>query len=384
MISPREIETQCLGWWKGVLIDTVLNRLWVPREITRIGKIMAKDILMKLPEYRDAIGLLSKHAKGVKPFGYRLEFAERQFDKIGLQPVPSAVVIDTLDDYLYITGKKAEFRTFNDNLKLIISRLPALLDWVVVNPLRLIEHDTWEDTLKVCEYFLRCPRPNLYVRQLPIDVHTKYIFDNKPVITSLLNFLIPEYINASEKDFEQRFNLLSKEQLIRIRFLDPSVSPLSGITDISFTEKELNEYPIAVDNVFLTENLMNFLTLPKLRRTIAIWSGGGFNVSYLRNIAWLQDMQFFYWGDIDAQGFQILSQCRRYFQNTVSVMMDINTLESFPTGKGTPAKELPLINLTVDELLVYQLVVKDNVRLEQEKITQQFADSKISKLLHRL
>lgn len=381
MISPKEIEAQCLGWWREVLIDTALNRPWVLREITRIGKITARDILTKLSEYRDAIELLNKHAKGVKPQGYRLEITERQFDKIGLQPVPSAVIIDTLDDYLYVTGKRAEFRTFTSNLELIKSRLPRLLDWVVANPLKLIEHDSWVDTLKVCEYFLRCPKPSLYIRQLPVDVHTKYIIENKSVITSLLNYLIPEHINSEEKDFEKRFSLLSKEQLIRIRFLDSSASPLKGITDISFTEKELGEYPFAVDNVLIAENLMNFLTLPKLSRTIAIWSGGGFNVSYLRNIMWLKGKQFFYWGDIDAQGFQILSQCRRYFPNTVSVMMDGDTLKLFGSGKGTPAKELPLTNLTEDERLIYQQVVRDNIRLEQEKITQQFVEERISRLI---
>lgn len=149
---------------------------------------------------------------------------------------------------------------------------------------------------------------------------------------------------------------------------------------MSFTEKELREYPFAVDSVLVTENMMNFLTLPRLVRTIAIWSGGGFNVSYLRDIAWLKSKQFFYWGDIDAQGFQILSQCRGYFPNTVSVMMERETLESFPSGSGTLARELALTNLTEEELLTYKKVVMDNLRLEQEKIMQKFAEERISRL----
>ena len=111
-------------------------------------------------------------------------------------------------------------------------------------------------------------------------MHTKYIIENKSIISSLLNFLIPDDINNEEKDFEKRFNLLSKEQLIRIRFLDTSRSPLQNITDISFTEKELKHYNFSIDKVFITENLMNFLTLPYLKNTIAIWSGGGFSISY--------------------------------------------------------------------------------------------------------
>jgi hypothetical protein len=189
--------------------------------------------------------------------------------------------------------------------------------------------------------------------------------------------LIPDHINADEKDFEKRFNLLSKEQLIRIRFLDASKSPLQNITDISFTEKELKNYEFLIENVLVTENLMNFLTLPILVNTIAIWSGGGFNISYLRNIEWLKTKQFYYWGDIDAQGFQILNQCRMYFPNTISIMMDRTTLQHFNPAEGTPAKPLQLSLLTPDETELYQTLIAGNIRLEQEKITQIFADERI-------
>jgi len=381
MISPEEIEAQCLGWWKDILLDVVQNRTWKPREILRIGKVSPKDILSRLSVYRESIAKLKEHAKGTKPLGYSIEFTEREFGKIGAQPVPSRILIETLDDYLYITGKKTAFRTFSSTFELIRRELPQLLGWVELNTMKLIDHTTWPDTLKVCHYFLRCPKPNLYIRQLPVEVHTKYILENKSLITSLLNYLIPDHINAEEKDFEKRFNLLSREQLIRIRFLDPSVSPLQGITDISFTENELSGYAFAVDNILITENLMNFLTLPKTDKTIAIWSGGGFNVSYLRSIVWLTNKRFFYWGDIDAQGFQILSQCRRYFPNTRSVMMDGDTLRAFASGMGTPAKELPLTNLTEEELSVYKQVVRDTIRLEQEKITQQYAEQRLAEVI---
>jgi hypothetical protein len=196
----------------------------------------------------------------------------------------------------------------------------------------------------------------------------------------LLNFLIPDYINHDEKDFEKRFNLLSKDQLIRIRFLDETKSPLPNITDISFTEKELKHYNFVVDNIFITENLMNFLTLPYIKNSIAIWSGGGFHISYLKNIEWLKDKQFFYWGDIDAQGFQILNQCRTYFPNTIAVMMDEKTLNSFQCGEGKLATNQTLQFLTESELKLYRYLKENNIRLEQEKITQAFAEEKIMRI----
>ena len=380
MITPKEIQEQCLKWWKEVLLSTMNKTAVFPKEINRMGKVSSKDILEKLSDYQMSIASLQGNSKQNKKFGYTLITEERQFAKIGKQIIPIKIVIDSVEDYLKIIGKEKDYQLFIKNSLLIIKELPILEKWINENPLKLIEHNTWSDTLKVCKYFLENPKPNLYIRQLPIDIHTKYIEENKSVIASLLNFIIPNEINTNEKDFEQRFNLLSREQLIRIRFLDETKSPLKNITDISFTEKELKSYNFAVDNVFVAENLMNFLTLPTIKNTIAIWSGGGFSISYLKNIEWLKEKQFYYWGDIDAQGFGILHQCRTYFPNTVSVMMDEETLSNFKSREGKLAPKSNLYELSESELKLYHYVQQNNIRLEQEQITQKFADERIKKL----
>jgi hypothetical protein len=228
---------------------------------------------------------------------------------------------------------------------------------------------------------LATPKPDLYIRQLPIDIHTKYIWDNKIIVQSLLEFLIPEHINTSETRFELRFNLKYPEHLIRIRFLDKILSPLSTATDISLTVSEFNNFHSHCENIFVTENLMNFLTLPAyLTKTIAIWSGGGFNVSHLKDIGWLKNKQFYYWGDIDAHGFQILNQFRTYFPNTIAVMMDEETLLSFTGTSGQQAVNQNLHQLTEKELNLYNHLRQNNIRLEQEKITQTFAEERIKQL----
>lgn len=127
---------------------------------------------------------------------------------------------------------------------------------------------------------------------------------------------------------------------------------------------------------------MNFLTLPFLRNTIAVWSGGGFSISYLRNIEWMKGKRFYYWGDIDAQGFQILNQCRTYFPNTIAVMMDRETLDKFRYSEGVPAKVRHLPCLTETEAHLYRYLRQENIRLEQEKITQIFAEESIRKVFN--
>jgi len=379
MITPKEIQEQCLKWWKEVLLSTIV----FPRDISRMGKVNSKDILDKLPQYMQSIELLKNNSKQNKKLGYTLFIEERQFNKIAKQPVPIKISIDSVEDYLRITGKEKDYQTFLKNHSLIIQELPILKEWINENPTKLIEHDTWFDTLKVCKYFLENPKPNLYIRQLPIDIHTKYISDNKSIVQSLLEFLISEHINTDESNFENRFNLKYSEKLIRIRFLDKTLSPLDNAIDISLTISEFRNFQSQCDNIFVAENLMNFLTLPYMTKTIAIWSGGGFSVSFLNDIDWLKSKQFFYWGDIDAQGFQILNQFKTYFPNTISVMMDEETLLNFKSSEGKQAPKHNLLRLSECELKIYNYLRQNNIRLEQEKITQTFADERIKKLFDK-
>jgi len=380
MITPQEIQQQSLKWWKGVLLSVVDSVPYFPKEINRIGKVSSKDILNKLSEYKESIQLLKSNSKESKKIGYNLQTTEKQFDKIGKQLVPERISIDSIEDYLRVAGKEKEYQTFLKNLSLIQTELPLLIEWVKANPTKLIEHTNWTDTLNVCKYFMNTPAPNKYIRQLPIDIHTKYILENKSIVQSLLDFLIPEHINTDEIKFELRYNLKYSEPLIRVRFLDASLSPIENATDISLTVSEFKNVESQCNNIFVAENIMNFLTLPFLPKTIAIWSGGGFSVSYLKEIDWIKVKQFFYWGDLDAQGFQILNQFRAYFQNTVAVMMDEETLLSFKSAEGTSATNQNLQRLTENELKLYNHLRQNNIRLEQEKITQAFAEKKINRL----
>lgn len=382
MITPKEIQEQCLKWWKDILISHIdcIEYFQEPKGVNRIGIVNSKDILNKLSDYKQSIELLKTNSKNNNKFGYNLILTERQFYKIGKQSVPEKITIDSIEDFLKVAGKEKEYQTFLKNYSIIQKELPTLHKWIKANLTKLIEHDTWLDTLKVCKYFLTTPKPELYIRQLPIDIHTKYIWDNKVIVQSLLEFLIPEHINTGESKFELRFNLKYSEHLIRVKFLDTTLSPLNNATDISLTVSEFHNFHSHCDNIFVAENLMNFLTLPPLTKTIAIWSGGGFNVSYLRDITWLKSKRFYYWGDIDAHGFQILNQFRTYFPNTVAVMMDEETLSSFTSASGQESTNQNLQRLTENELTLYNHLRQNNIRLEQEKITQSFAEERIKKL----
>lgn len=380
MITPQEIKKQCISWWKEVLLSMMDGEKFFPREITRIGKVTSKDILQKLAEHKAAIAELEKY---VPAWGYGIEKSDRNFDKIGNQTLPTSIRIPTLEVYLRITHKRSELDIFLKNRFFVSDNMPQLREWCRSNPLRLISHDSWPDTIKVCQYFMAHPRPDLYIRELPIDIHTKYIEENKELLRALLDFLLPaSAVCYDEKNFEKRYGLKSAEPLIRIRFLDLSPAIGADWADISIPLPNFRHIACSCKRLFVTENKMNFLTLPPLPASIALWSGGGFNISYLKDIPWLKEVQCYYWGDLDAQGLQILNQFRSYYPQTVSLMMDWDTLNLYQSllKEGTPAPLQALPHLTPEEYDLYCHLQNNNLRLEQERIPQEKVTKEISRI----
>jgi hypothetical protein len=164
---------------------------------------------------------------------------------------------------------------------------------------------------------------------------------------------------------------------IRIRILDEQLK-IGLLSDLSVPLSDFEQMNFTCENVVLTENKMTFLALPNLKLTIAVWSGGGFMISYLKNVLWLNEKKITYWGDLDSHGFAILNQMRNYFPQTVSAMMDMETFELFKKEGLVPGEKTNAINLSKlseVEMKVFTFLKENNFRLEQEKIRQNYVDA---------
>lgn len=290
------------------------------------------------------------------------------------------MLFESEPDYLKFLGKEREVAAFKEDVALIRNSVPQLNDWL--NPQKVIEYaGQWADLLEVCLYFQKNPRPNLYIRELPITVHTKFIEGHKGILRELLDAILPaEAIQPAESDFEKRFFLRYKEPLIRLRVLDRRLQAQYHFptSDFSAPVSEFARLNLGGHRFIITENEMNFLTLPALANSFALW-GGGFRVEMLKQIAWLADCPLVYWGDLDAQGFVILSQLRSYFPQTISLMMDADTWDAFRelSGPGTICRNENLSGLTPAEYEMFTYLNRQVIRLEQEKISQAYVLRKL-------
>ncbi|MFT9473655.1 Wadjet anti-phage system protein JetD domain-containing protein [Streptomyces sp. Mo3] len=104
-------------------------------------------------------------------------------------------------------------------------------------------------------------------------------------------------------------------------------------------------------------------------------SAPGYAAALLRHLPWLDDVDLYYWGDIDTHGFAILDQVRGRFPHTTSLLYGPRHPSSptSPTGarKSTQAHG-DLTHLTPEEAhLDHDLrtgTYHPHLRLEQERI----------------
>ena len=129
---------------------------------------------------------------------------------------------------------------------------------------------------------------------------------------------------------------------------------------------------------------MSFLTLPNLQNSFAIW-GGGYRTQMLKSVIWLANCPIFQQGDIDADGFKILSQFRGYFPQTASVMMNEDNFQAFEKFAVDVERSEPekLSNLTTEEYALQSYVSHYGKRLEQEHISQDLATQYLLSMLKK-
>lgn len=370
MISPKEIKLKAERKYKAYLQAIIKNEPFFPLEI-----MANKKPGTSIAAFKKELMALIDASKEKKGFGYAISYQTRKTKILGTQSFPSNIRFPTEEDFEKYLNIEKEVKQFKVDCNKILDAFPQLYDWLEKHPKKIIDHaNHWTDILKVCQYYKLNTTPNLYVRELPIAVHTKFIETKASILKELLDIIIEPFINKEQTKFEKRFNLKFSQPLVRFKILDSQISAahFSGLTDMSIPVNQFNTLKLPIEKVIIVENKTNLhtiaLTLPALPKTMVIF-GSGFKVENLKNAEWLRSMDILYWGDIDVQGFEILSQMRNYFPQTKSFLMDENTFHQFfEDDLGTPSKVTKALHLTADENTIYQKIKENNWRLEQEKI----------------
>ena len=375
MITPTEIrkkaENKYLTFLRSVLERQAFNPIVI------VGNKKPND---DTAQFEKELTELIAHSKEKKGYGYSIEYQKVKTRKHGEQDIPVSISFLTEQDFLKYIGKEQDTAGFRKDVERILSAFPELFEWVCRFPNKVLDnHKLWGDLLKVCTYFRSNPKPQMFIRELPIQEDTKFIERNKGIIKELLDIIIAKSVNPDETRFETHFNLRYDEPVVRFRVLDKAMSQMlfSGIDDLSVPINQFQEVEIPVEVVYIVENKMNMLTFPPIQKSIVVW-GHGFGVDLLKDVTWLKSKKIFYWGDLDAQGFQILSEIKTHFPQVESFLMDRETFDLFyESGFGTETNVENNLFLTPEEEKMFDFLKEGNYRLEQEKIPFEYASSKI-------
>ena len=375
MITPTEIRKKAENKYLTFLRSVTERRAFEP--IVIVGNKKPNDDTV---QFEKELTELIAHSKEKKGYGYSIEYQKVKTRKHGEQDIPVSISFLTEQDFLKYIGKEQDTAGFRKDVERILSAFPELVEWVCRFPNKVLDnHRVWDDVLKVCIYFKGNPKPQLYIRELPIQVDTKFIERNKGIIKELLDIIIAKSVNPDETRFETRFNLRHDEPVVRFRVLDKTLSQtlFSGIDDMSIPISKFRETEIPVETVYIVENKMNMLTFPPIHKSIVVW-GHGFGVDLLKDVMWLRSKKILYWGDLDVHGFQILSELRSHFSQVESFLMDRETFNRFyEDGIGAETNVEKVLLLTPEEKEMFDFLRGGNYRLEQEKIPFEYASSKI-------
>ena len=313
--------------------------------------------------------------------GYRVVLREVRHRVIGTNHLPAEVWLDTPDDAFALIGRRTEAQRFRTALALVCEREPVLAPWFAHRPLKALELAAhWPRLLDVVAWLQSRPRPGCYLRQVDLPgLDTKFIEQHQGVVAELFDLaLAPEAIDRDARGqvgFAQRFGFRDKPERVRLRVLDPAVSPLPELLDhdLALTAADFARLRPAVRRVFMTENEINFLAFPQQPGSLVIL-GAGYGFGALADARWLDGCEIHYWGDIDTHGFAILDQLRARLPHACSLLMDHETLLDHRSHWSEEPKPIrhDLLRLTRPEKALYDALRTDalgrRVRLEQERI----------------
>ena len=317
---------------------------------------------------------LYEGSKAVKGKGYTVDWKEKKINGV-TQSLPAKIYFDTLEDYLHFIRRSTDFIKIEKSKACIVEAFPALNNWVAQHPALLLEYSgVWNDLIRVCRYFVANPPPHsFYLRELLIDVHTKFIENHVTILRKLLDQLLPqEWINLSESDFVSRYGLKRPSVYTQIRILDDKLKAYLGYDECSLTLDDAAWLQWTPKNVFLIENQICFLTFPKVNDSVAIF-GEGFKSRLSKYLPWLEKCHLYCWFDLDAAGFEMVNMIREHYPNAKTLLMDQGTytaFNQFAVEKRDRKKVLP--HLTPEEKELYKFLVEHSKRLEQERISQPY------------
>lgn len=380
----------------GLLPNTVLGILhkkeWENRRNLKQRLLNQRpfpiEISLKVPtdqQARDNLGHFHAFFKAWTDFAYPelVEWQERQYRQLSEQRVPVKLRIFSLQQLTELLGTEQQLENWLNKISSFLQqsfvhdRHQHRLFQTLIHHLEQIERysqQEWQWLIQLIEQLKPNMGAGLYLRALPLSaVNTKFLEQNLLLTEVICNVLYDDEIVLAGGLLAWLDCLDSPKGWLTIKPVCPNVQEkLGGLPIFQLSTEVLDQFELPAERIIVVENIQSGLACPNLENSIVV-CGGGKNISWM-NAKWLQHKQFFYWGDIDSEGLNILSMVRQKIPLVIALMMDEATVLQFQNHMVDEPDSIfsePQY-LTADELKLFhdlRAQTFKNRRLEQERIS---------------
>ncbi|HCT15095.1 Wadjet anti-phage system protein JetD domain-containing protein [Corynebacterium nuruki] len=297
---------------------------------------------------------------------------------LGRQRVPDRLQVTGVEALVTLTGQKSRWRGLIHRMSRLLGERPAPGVRTAAAAVMTRWSDlTDEDLVRlhaVVDWLLAYPDSGLTPRAVPVEgVHGKWLEHHLTLVTRLVS----AHRGAPDGSLVRSLSdlgLVEREPQIRMRL--PSDVPGRDVfpEDMTLTWTGAAmlwaETTVPVTGVLIVENLETFLALPVCPGRMLIW-GAGYRARKWAQLPWLVNLPTWYWGDLDTDGFAILSAVRSHLPQVQSVLMDeaaVRRWRPLATTDTHPDRKILPYLTTAEDAALDLLASLGNLRIEQERI----------------
>lgn len=321
---------------------------------------------------------------GGKPL-FSVEYTNKRCGPLGTQRMPVRAVVAGAAEAFALLRMKGRAETFLSELRQVREAEPALASWFLTYYVRIRKEGFFPVCLAIARYFRKERKGGRFQREFSIEgADTKVLERHSFLVRSLWNAVYPEEPAANREELQEK---LAADAVpvpaVGVRFLDRRMSCFGARTFFLSLEEAAHFTP-DVAHVFILENKVNGYTFPEAEGSVAFFGMGYGVAEFARQAApWLAGRHVWYWGDLDNDGFLILSHLRQVLPQVRSFLMTEEILRKYldPSIEDRSGTEDIPQYLTVREKSLWHTLRDRHWRLEQERIPREEAERAVDNIL---
>lgn len=315
---------------------------------------------------------------------YAAELAPKHCGHLGKYNIPTHVTVASAEDAFALLGMEKEKRAFLSEYQMLLREMPSLAEWFLAFYVRIRAEDFLPAARAMAECFREGVREGRFLREMSIrGVDTKFLEKHTYLVRMLWNELYPEDAAKNWDELAEKWKTEGEPvPQIGVRFLDVRQS-MCGVRRLFLAAEDMEDFRPEARHVFITENKVNGYTFPEAEESLVLFGMGYGVVEMARHAAWLQEKDVWYWGDLDSDGFLILSKLREILPEVHSFLMTKDVLRACEPDivKDTGTRTAIPQRLTMREKALWKELSENGQRLEQERVPRTLVEKAVDEIL---